>query len=124
MYFNLDWRFASVGKSISRLSFSMFGHIKIYKDGNITMEIVEHKTSQISEQERVKEQGAVLIDVQGELRVDGELSITRALGKSGSRPATTIKPDYKWYSTDDLDQATIVIASDGVRGNLIYVDPF
>lgn len=46
------------------------------------MEILEHTTNQLSEQERVKQQGAVLIDVQGEMRVDGELSITRSLGST------------------------------------------
>ena len=74
--------------------------------------IIPHSTENPVEIERIESSGAMIIEVQGQKRVNGELGITRALGNSGG-PTTITKPDSKLINASN---SIILLCSDGIQG--------
>ena len=84
---------------------------------NIQKLIIPHSTENPAEIERIEASGAMIIEIQGQKRVNGELGITRALGNSGG-PTTIPKPDVKLIPK--TANSIILLCSDGIQGKKIY----
>ena len=84
---------------------------------NIQRLIIPHSTENSAEIERIEASGAMIIEIQGQKRVNGELGITRALGNSGG-PTTIPKPDVKLIPK--TANSIILLCSDGIQGKKIY----
>ena len=83
-----------------------------YDQNEIQKLITPHSTENPAEIERIESSGAMIIEIQGQKRVNGELGITRALGNSGG-PTTIPKPDSKLINTSN---SIILLCSDGIQG--------
>ena len=81
--------------------------------------IIPHSTENSAEIERIEASGAMIIEIQGQKRVNGELGITRALGNSGG-PTTISKPDVKLIPK--ISDSIILLCSDGIQGTNIKID--
>ena len=80
--------------------------------------IIPHSTENPAEIERIEASGAMIIEIQGQKRVNGELGITRALGNSGG-PTTITKPDSKLINASN---SIILLCSDGIQGKNLHCD--
>ena len=80
--------------------------------------IIPHSTENPAEIERIEASGAMIIEIQGQKRVNGELGITRALGNSGG-PTTITKPDSKLINASN---SIILLCSDGIQGENLHCD--
>ena len=85
---------------------------------NIRKLIIPHSTENPAEIERIEASGAMIIEIQGQKRVNGELGITRALGNSGG-PTTIPKPDAKLIPK--TPNSIILLCSDGIQGEKVSV---
>lgn len=66
--------------------------------------------------ENIVKSGAVITGSKGNYRVNGELGVARALGRSGPRPAISAKPSLFQYSSSSVKQRFkwICLVTDGV----------
>ena len=80
--------------------------------------IIPHSTENPAEIERIEASGAMIIEIQGQKRVNGELGITRALGNSGG-PTTITNPDSKLINASN---SIILLCSDGIQGKNLHSD--
>jgi len=82
-------------------------------DGEVVTLTKDHKPELEEEQVRLKELGGYVEEVQGCLRVMGQLGMTRAIGDRPLKPYVSSEPDVTVYPLEKGDQF-IVLASDGV----------
>ncbi|CAG5096056.1 Oidioi.mRNA.OKI2018_I69.XSR.g14458.t1.cds [Oikopleura dioica] len=66
--------------------------------------------------ESISKNGAVITGSKGNYRVNGELGVARALGKSGPRPAISAKPSVREFSSSVIKDRYkwICLVTDGV----------
>ncbi|PAV57042.1 hypothetical protein WR25_26110 isoform H [Diploscapter pachys] len=74
---------------------------------------VDHSTSNKSEAERVEADGGQLLYIGGELRVNGVLNVTRALGDIGGRPMVSGAPEIKTLKRS-VDDYLVLLVCDGI----------
>ena len=74
---------------------------------------VPHSIDNQEEIERIEATGGTIIEVHGQKRVNGELGITRALGKSGG-DITISKPDLTINTF--TSNTILLLCSDGIQG--------
>ncbi|CAD6188180.1 unnamed protein product [Caenorhabditis auriculariae] len=72
-----------------------------------------HSPSDPDEARRVEEAGGQLLFIQGEMRVNGVLNLTRALGDVSGRPMISNEPELKTVKREK-DQYMAVLACDGI----------
>ncbi|EYC01407.1 hypothetical protein Y032_0108g9 [Ancylostoma ceylanicum] len=72
-----------------------------------------HVPTNEEEAKRVEQDGGQLLYIQGELRVNGVLNLTRALGDIGGRPMISPKADTTLIERD-TSQYLVLLACDGV----------
>jgi serine/threonine protein phosphatase PrpC len=77
----------------------------------------QHVPSNEKEYERVLSNGGSIVNVNGELRVNGVLNITRSMGELFGKPMISSEPDMDNYKLSDNDWL-LFLASDGVWDEL------
>ncbi|KAI6240842.1 PPM-type phosphatase domain-containing protein [Aphelenchoides fujianensis] len=76
-----------------------------------------HVPSSKQEYERVVAAGGTIVNVAGDLRVNGVLNITRSMGDMGAKPIITSEPETDTYDLSD-DDWLLFVSSDGVWDEL------
>ncbi|KAL7712857.1 Ca(2+)/calmodulin-dependent protein kinase phosphatase [Entamoeba marina] len=71
-----------------------------------------HNTNNNDEIEEVKKRGGDVVDVNGVLRVNSQIQVTRSLGDASLHPPLITTPDISCFSLDDID--SLIICSDGI----------
>lgn len=76
-----------------------------------------HLPSDADEYRRVEESGGTIVNVGGDLRVNGVLNITRSLGDLAAKPMISSEPEFSTRPLAD-DDYLLFVASDGVWDEL------
>jgi len=82
-----------------------------------------HTPNSPDERKRIEDAGGLVVVIQGELRVNGVLNISRSLGDIGAKPMISSVPDSSVYPITDGD-FILFLASDGVWDQLSEVEIF
>eukprot|EP01118_Nematostelium_gracile_P006354 TRINITY_DN2046_c0_g1_i1.p1 TRINITY_DN2046_c0_g1~~TRINITY_DN2046_c0_g1_i1.p1 ORF type:complete len:646 (+),score=80.02 TRINITY_DN2046_c0_g1_i1:54-1991(+) len=80
----------------------------------------EHRASHHSEKVRVKEHGGVVVWYQGGWRVNGQLTVSRAIGDTAHKACVISEPQVSQWQLTDEDQF-VVMASDGLWDTMSQV---
>lgn len=86
---------------------------KITSYKTIFFTTIDHDSTLVSEQERIKKAGGVLI---GD-RLNGSLNVTRTLGDNGVGPGLDYTPDIYWIAVSEIS-GPILLYTDGVYQNM------
>ncbi|XP_076661321.1 uncharacterized protein LOC143365235 [Halictus rubicundus] len=91
----------------------------LVKSNTVVQLVNPHRLNREDEVQRIQRVGGVVIQSVGILRVNGVLSVSRAIGDVRYKPFVTGEPEVKCYSLDGTEDF-LVIATDGLTD---YVKP-
>ncbi|KAH7731597.1 phosphatase 1E [Aphelenchoides avenae] len=76
-----------------------------------------HTPNDPEERERIEATGGVVVPIQGEMRVNGVLNISRALGDIQAKPMVSSEAEFRKYAFSD-DDLVLFLSSDGIWDTL------
>ncbi|XP_011137251.2 uncharacterized protein LOC105181883 isoform X1 [Harpegnathos saltator] len=91
----------------------------LVKRGCVKQLVNPHRPTRTDEQERINNMGGVVVNCVGVLRVNGFLSISRAIGDVSHKPFVTGEPEIRSITLDGTEDF-LIIACDGLWD---HVDP-
>ena len=93
------------------------GAMILKKNGNLRRITTEHSVENKNELARIEKLGGVLLNGGGKIRLQGELSITRAIGSTSLHPYLSEEAEYIEPTLEEED-AYIILGSDGILKHL------